>query len=177
MRHLRAIALLLAILHLFREGVSQADGRWLRTVMLSLPPSAHSTGAAPAAVRPAVLQTAAAQVGLCPVTCDDVRKLDLRLCCAPHMSHTSAIGLETGLSAWEVDRSWRVTLLTSRPRGPLLPVIDRSLPCLIARQLHDDLLPVTARTSQGMARVRSGQAPAWPLSSDRSARSGLRRQA
>ena len=29
---------------------------------------------------------------------------------------------------------------------------------------------VTARTVQGMARVRSGQAPAWPLSSDRSAR-------
>jgi hypothetical protein len=27
--------------------------------------------------------------------------------------------------------------------------------------------PVTARTVQGMARVRSGQAPAWPLSSGR----------
>ena len=33
---------------------------------------------------------------------------------------------------------------------------------------------VTARTSQGMARVRSGQAPAWPLSSDRSGRRGSR---
>ncbi|MGZ4619815.1 MAG: hypothetical protein ACXV3F_14155 [Frankiaceae bacterium] len=32
--------------------------------------------------------------------------------------------------------------------------------------------PVTARTVQGMARVRSGQAPAWPLVSDRSARRG-----
>ena len=31
---------------------------------------------------------------------------------------------------------------------------------------------VTARTVQGMARVRSGQAPAWPLSSDRSVRRG-----
>jgi hypothetical protein len=31
---------------------------------------------------------------------------------------------------------------------------------------------VTARTLQGMARVRSGQAPAWPLSSDRSVRRG-----
>ena len=31
-------------------------------------------------------------------------------------------------------------------------------------------VPVTARTVQGMARVRSGQAPAWPLSSDRSVR-------
>ena len=34
--------------------------------------------------------------------------------------------------------------------------------------------PVTARTLQGMARVRSGQAPAWPLSSDRSVRRGSR---
>jgi hypothetical protein len=33
---------------------------------------------------------------------------------------------------------------------------------------------VTTRTLPGMARVRSGQAPAWPLSSDRSVRSGLR---
>ena len=32
--------------------------------------------------------------------------------------------------------------------------------------------PVTARTVQGMARVRSGQAPAWPLVSDRSVRRG-----
>jgi len=31
---------------------------------------------------------------------------------------------------------------------------------------------VTARTVQGMARVRSGQAPAWPLVSDRSVRRG-----
>jgi hypothetical protein len=34
--------------------------------------------------------------------------------------------------------------------------------------------PVTARTLQGMARVRSGQAPAWPLVSDRSVRRGSR---
>jgi hypothetical protein len=31
---------------------------------------------------------------------------------------------------------------------------------------------VTSRTVQGMARVRSGQAPAWPLVSDRSVRRG-----
>jgi hypothetical protein len=31
---------------------------------------------------------------------------------------------------------------------------------------------VTTRTVQGMARFRSGQAPAWPLSSDRSVRRG-----
>jgi len=36
---------------------------------------------------------------------------------------------------------------------------------------------VTASTVQGMARVRSGQAPAWPLVSDRSARRGLQDQA
>jgi hypothetical protein len=34
----------------------------------------------------------------------------------------------------------------------------------------------TARTLQGMARVRSGQAPAWPLSSGRSVRRGSRVQ-
>ena len=33
---------------------------------------------------------------------------------------------------------------------------------------------VSACTVQGMARVRSGQAPAWPLVSDRSVRSGSR---
>ena len=46
--------------------------------------------------------------------------------------------------------------------------------------LHDGLLfilempPVTVRTVQGMACVPSGQAPAWPLSSDRSVRRGSR---
>jgi hypothetical protein len=34
------------------------------------------------------------------------------------------------------------------------------------------LLHLAARTLQGMARARSGQAPAWPLVSDRSARRG-----
>jgi hypothetical protein len=34
------------------------------------------------------------------------------------------------------------------------------------------ICPVTARTVQGMARVWSGQAPAWPLVSDRSVRRG-----
>jgi hypothetical protein len=37
-----------------------------------------------------------------------------------------------------------------------------------------DTSAVTARALQGMARVRSGQAPAWPLVSDRSVRSGSR---
>ena len=36
---------------------------------------------------------------------------------------------------------------------------------------------VTARTVQGMARVRSGQALAWPLVSVRSVRRGLQGQA
>ena len=35
-------------------------------------------------------------------------------------------------------------------------------------------IPVPGRTLQGMARVRSGQAPAWPLVSDRSVRRGSR---
>ena len=39
---------------------------------------------------------------------------------------------------------------------------------------HHENCPVTARTLQGMARVRSGQAPAWPLFSDRSVRRGSR---
>ena len=37
-----------------------------------------------------------------------------------------------------------------------------------------DTSAVTARTLQGMAHVRSGQAPAWPLVSDRSVRRGSR---
>ena len=40
-----------------------------------------------------------------------------------------------------------------------------------------DISAVTARTLQGMARVRSGQAPVWPLVSDRGVRSGLQGQA
>ncbi len=39
------------------------------------------------------------------------------------------------------------------------------------------LSAVTARTSQGMVRVRPGQAPAWPLVSDRSVRRELQGQA
>jgi hypothetical protein len=37
---------------------------------------------------------------------------------------------------------------------------------------HEDC-PVAARTLHGMARVRSGQAPAWPLASNRSVRRGI----
>jgi len=40
-----------------------------------------------------------------------------------------------------------------------------------------DASAVTARALQGMARVRSGPAPAWPLVSERSVRSGLQGQA
>ena len=36
----------------------------------------------------------------------------------------------------------------------------------------DGAYPVAARSVSGMARVRSGQAPAWPLVSDRSGRRG-----
>ncbi len=50
----------------------------------------------------------------------------------------------TGLSAWESDRSSPVTPLTSRLCRPTASVTDRSSPWLIARQLHDDLFPMTA---------------------------------
>jgi hypothetical protein len=54
--------------------------------------------------------------------------------------------------------------------------IFRSDPYLFLRPYHGNR-PVTARTVQGMARARSGQAPAWPLVADRSVRSGLQDQA
>jgi hypothetical protein len=47
-----------------------------------------------------------------------------------------------------------------------------SLPLLSARRWPSGSKPT--RTLQGMARVRSGQAQAWPLSSDRSVRRGSR---
>ena len=44
---------------------------------------------------------------------------------------------------------------------------------IIPRRFRDHgYCPATACTVQGMARVRSGQAPAWPLVSDRSVRRG-----
>jgi hypothetical protein len=63
-------------------------------------------------------------------------------------------------------------------RYALSPVADacRWLPLLLS-PLLSVAVRVTTRTVQGMARARSGQAPAWPLSSDRSARrdSGIKR--
>ena len=50
----------------------------------------------------------------------------------------------------------------------LLLLLSRLLSAAVGRTA----VRVTARTLQGMARVRSGQAPAWPLSSDRSVRRG-----
>ena len=65
-----------------------------------------------------------------------------------------------------------------RCRRSLLLAVGRCCCCHRCCQLDTDC-PVAspARTLQGMARVRSGQAPAWPLSSDRSVRRGLRDQA
>ena len=40
----------------------------------------------------------------------------------------------------------------------------RHSPRLSARGVHSSLYAVAARTVQGMARVRAGQAPAWPWS-------------
>jgi len=71
-------------------------------------------------------------------------------------------------------------------RPPLLPSEFVQPACLDSithpsdGQDHSAYIPdhgnrqVTARTVQGMARVRSGQALAWPLSSDRSVRRGFR---
>ncbi len=66
-----------------------------------------------------------------------------------------------------------------RIRKPFVPVAPSVAP--IRARLPAPLVAlvlvatvVTARTLQGMAGVRSGQAPAWPLVSDRSVRSGSR---
>ena len=72
-----------------------------------------------------------------------------------------------------------------RPHFSNLPTIPAWIRSLISPVAHIiprifrimDISAVTARTVQGMARVRSGQAPAWPLVSDRSVRSGLQGQA
>ncbi len=53
------------------------------------------------------------------------------------------------------------------------PVADACRwPLLLLSPLLSAAVWVTTRTVQGMARVRSGQAPAWPLSSGRSVRRG-----
>ena len=64
------------------------------------------------------------------------------------------------------------------PRSAGLPIVRESPPGhVVCRSighatgttlaLSCSARPVTARTAQGMARVRSGQAPAWPLIADR----------
>jgi hypothetical protein len=69
------------------------------------------------------------------------------------------------LPAWESDRLCPLARLTRQLGWSGVTVTDHRSPWLIARQLHGCIL-------QGMARVRSGQAPAWPLVSDRSVRRG-----
>jgi len=56
--------------------------------------------------------------------------------------------------------AWTRSLIS--PAATIIPRIFRIM----------EASAVTARTLQGMARVRSGQAPAWPLSSVRSVRRG-----
>ena len=61
-------------------------------------------------------------------------------------------------------------ILPARTRllmSPMAKVIPRMFRIM-------DTSAVTARTLEGMVRVRSGQAPAWPLVSDRSVRRGSR---
>ena len=64
------------------------------------------------------------------------------------------------------------------PRRSFAPVAPSVAPIRVRRLAPRRPGPrghvVAARTVQGMARVRSGQAPAWPLVSDRSVRSGSR---
>jgi hypothetical protein len=61
---------------------------------------------------------------------------------------------KSGRSAWELDRSWQMKLLSSRVWCPAVAVVDRSWPWLIARRR---LCPaaagicVTAHAMQGMA--------------------------
>lgn len=71
-------------------------------------------------------------------------------------------------------------------RLPLVAAVAVTVAVTVAvgpGSVHDGFLfprgncPVTACTVQAMARVRFGQAAAWPLSPDRSARRGLRDQA
>ena len=91
----------------------------------------------------------------------------------------SASGRDTSLattpSGTRRDRSrLRRSLLRSSEFGAL-PPWTRSLIPRMAKIIPRifrimDTSAVTARTLQGMARVRSGQAPAWPLVSDRSVR-------
>jgi hypothetical protein len=64
---------------------------------------------------------------------------------------------------------YALSLVAAGCRWSLL-LLSRLLSAAIGRT--DISLP--ARTVQGMARVRSGQAPAWPLVSDRSVRRGSR---
>ncbi len=63
--------------------------------------------------------------------------------------------------------------LPARTRSPIFPTA-LTIPCIF-RIMNTSA--VTSRTLQGMARARSGQAPAWPLVSDRSVRCGLQGQA
>jgi hypothetical protein len=60
-----------------------------------------------------------------------------------------------------------------------VPVAPSVAPIALDAWHFGALVPVvvTTRTVQGMARARSGQAPAWLLVSDRSARRGLQDQA
>ena len=62
--------------------------------------------------------------------------------------------------------------VADQPSGLTLSIRD-----WLHATLANCTLIARCRTLQGMARVRSGQAAAWPLVSDRSVRSGLRGQA
>ena len=81
----------------------------------------------------------------------------------------TAEGLQSGLRARDSDQ--RQAAAEAQAQGA--ETTARAPPWL---QLACDG-PVTARIVQGMARVQSGQAPAWPLFPDRSVRRDIQGQA
>ena len=89
-------------------------------------------------------------------------------CCSPRWLpawlprtrvHGSGVRL-SDLANLRILPAWTRSLIS--PAATIIPRIFRIM----------EASAVTARTLQGMARVRSGQAPAWPLSSVRSVRRG-----
>jgi len=83
-----------------------------------------------------------------------------------HIAH--AYG--SGVRLTQLSNSCALPVWTRPPSFPWAG----NIPCIFRIM---DSSALTARTVQGVVRARSGQAPAWPLSSARSARRGLRGQA
>ena len=117
--------------------------------------------------------------------CGNVRHPEKRKVDSSILSLTTSFGLVSGaLTSVNADSALQCLQPSSDHDCPCVTVVGRSLshvdrtPCLRAlgslstrRRLSGNK---PTRTLQGMARVRSGQASAWPLSSGRSVRRGSR---